>query len=326
MGICGACFLRDTAGSLGLHGNEKVAVLRPEVVGLVLGAFLWVVARGRFQARSGSHAASRFLLGMWMGIGALVFLGCPFRLCQRLGGGDGTALAGAAGLLGGVLAGLAFEKRGYTPGNTAPAPPVVGFLAPALALGLLGMFLAGGLLRGPGPEAPGPPAHAPWGLALGIALAAGAALSATGFCVVSASRQVFAPGKGMLFAAGALIVGYAAVSLATGKFKAGVEDQPAAHRDVLMNILSMALVGLTGVLAGGCPVRQIVMAGEGNGDALLGAAGILAGGALAHNLGLVSSGAGSTVPGRAAVVIGLVFCLVYAAMATKGRAAEPDPA
>ena len=36
MGFCIACFLRDTAGALGLHGAEVVQYFRPEIVGILL--------------------------------------------------------------------------------------------------------------------------------------------------------------------------------------------------------------------------------------------------------------------------------------------------
>ena len=37
MGFCIACFLRDIAGSVGMHGDAVVQYFRPEIVGLVLG-------------------------------------------------------------------------------------------------------------------------------------------------------------------------------------------------------------------------------------------------------------------------------------------------
>ena len=84
----------------------------------------------------------------------------------------------------------------------------------------------------------------------------------------------------------------------------------------------MALVGLTGALAGGCPVRQIVMTGEGNGDAFVTVAGILIGGALAHSLGIASSGAGTTSAGHTAVIVGLIVAIGYGALYTFGP--RPD--
>ncbi|MEG1879469.1 MAG: YedE-related selenium metabolism membrane protein, partial [Pseudoflavonifractor sp.] len=38
MGFCIACFLRDIAGAVGLHRAEPVQYIRPEIIGLVLGA------------------------------------------------------------------------------------------------------------------------------------------------------------------------------------------------------------------------------------------------------------------------------------------------
>jgi hypothetical protein len=285
---------------------------------VTLGALACVLVRGRFAARSGSFAATRFFFGLWMGIGALVFLGCPFRMLQRIGGGDLNALVGAAGFVAGVGLGHLFERRGYTVGKTEPVATPVGLLGPAAAVLLLVLFLRG-LLAGPGPGAAGPPDHAPWLAALGIATFAGAAMSLTGFCAVSAARQLFLKRKRMLLAAGCLVAGYAAVALLSGRFQGGSGGQPFAHEDVLWNVLPMALVGLAGVLAGGCPVRQMVMAGEGNGDAFVTVAGIAAGGAIAHNLGAVSSTAGATEPGKWAAGVGLLVAVAYAVLMTTGR-------
>jgi YedE family putative selenium metabolism protein len=329
MGICGACFLRDAAGSLGLISKPdqriepKLAYLRPEVVGLVIGAFAAALIGRRFVARSGSHAGSRFLLGVWMAIGALVFLGCPFRMLQRLGGGDGNALVGLLGFLTGVFAGLGFERRGYSIGKTSPAPVFVGLQAPAIVLVLLGMFLAGGVLLGPAAGAAGVPAHAFWLLSLGVAAVAGLLLSASGFCAVSAARQIFQRRWVMPIAALALIAGYAVVLLVAGKFHASFADQPVAHQDALWNFAAMALVGLTGALAGGCPVRQVVMAGEGNADALVTMAGLLVGGAVAHDLALASTPAGPTGGGKIAVIVGIVWAAIYAFGITRASARAP---
>ena len=52
----------------------------------------------------------------------------------------------------------------------------------------------------------------------------------------------------------------------------------------------MYAVGFAAVLAGGCPLRQLVLAGQGSSDAGVTVIGMFAGGALAHNLGLAASG------------------------------------
>lgn len=315
MGVCGACFLRDLAGALSL-GAKGPAVFRPEVAGIVLGATLLALVRGRFVARSGSHAVARFALGGLMAIGALVFLGCPFRTLQRLGAGDLNAWVALPGLLAGVGAGLLLERRGYSVGKTSPAPTAVGLVGPVAIAGVLAAFLAGGALKGPGPGESGGPAHAPWAWSLSISAFAGVALSATGFCTISAARQAFTRPKPMLLAAAAIVVAFGAVSAATGRFSASF-SAPLAHSDALWGALGLALVGLSGALAGGCPVRQMVMTGEGNGDAFVTVAGLVTGGALAHAWGLVSVptspgvAGGATEAGRIAVVVGLAAALAF---------------
>ena len=44
MAFCIACFLRDMAGSLGMHQAAVVQYMRPEIIGLVLGSFIISVA------------------------------------------------------------------------------------------------------------------------------------------------------------------------------------------------------------------------------------------------------------------------------------------
>jgi YedE family putative selenium metabolism protein len=326
MGLCGACFLRDISGALGLFAGDGPRIFRPEIAGIVLGAFALRLGQQKFEGRAGSFAGPRFVLGVFMGIGALVFLGCPFRMLQRLGGGDLNGVVGLGGFIAGVGAGLFFERRGYTAGKTAPVMKAAGLPAIILVAGLLALFLLDALPYGPGPgDADTPPPHAPWMIALGIALVAGALLSLTGFCAVSAARQVFIGPRRMLAATVVLIAGYAIVSVARGSFALSFENQPIAHSEHLWNVLAMALVGLTGVMAGGCPVRQVVLSGEGNGDAMVTAAGILAGGALAHSMGLASTPAGTTEPGRIAVIAGLALCLAYAIAISRANRIKAHP-
>ena len=99
MGFCIACFLRDIAGALGLHSAANVQYIRPEIIGIVLGATAAALAAREFRAKAGSSPACRFVLGMFVMIGALVFLGCPLRMVIRLGGGDLTAVAGLVGFI-----------------------------------------------------------------------------------------------------------------------------------------------------------------------------------------------------------------------------------
>ena len=74
----------------------------------------------------------------------------------------------------------------------------------------------------------------------------------------------------------------------------------------------MLVAGLTFVLGGGCPGRQLFASGEGSTDATVFALGMLFGGALAHRLGTASSAAGVSPNGPLAVGIGLAICLLIA--------------
>src|SRR5512138_2930842 len=100
MGLCVACFLRDIAGSFGgaRLNMGGVAYLRPELLGLVLGALAAAVASGQFRPRGGVAFVPRFVLGFVFMAAALVFLGCTVRVWLRLGGGDLNAATGALGL------------------------------------------------------------------------------------------------------------------------------------------------------------------------------------------------------------------------------------
>ena len=114
MGFCIACFVRDTVGALGLHRAAPVQYIRPEIIGLILGAYVLSMIRGEHQSKGGSSPIIRFILGFFVMIGALMFLGCPIRMILRLGGGDLNALFGIAGFAGGIGFGTIFLKKGYS--------------------------------------------------------------------------------------------------------------------------------------------------------------------------------------------------------------------
>ena len=88
MAFCIACFIRDTAGALGFHQAEVVQYARPEIIGLVIGAFIISVATKEYRSTAGSSPMIRFILGMVIMIGSLIFLGCPLRMVIRMSAGD----------------------------------------------------------------------------------------------------------------------------------------------------------------------------------------------------------------------------------------------
>ena len=290
MGFCIACFLRDIAGGLKLHGAAAVQYIRPEIVGLVLGACIMALATGEFKARAGSSPATRFLLGMVVMVGALVFLGCPLRMVLRMGGGDLNAFVGFVGFAVGVLIGVAFLKRGFSLKRSYTLPKGEGFILPGILLALLILFLAVPTIFAFSESGPGSK-HAPWLLSLGAALVVGALAQRSRLCMVGGIRDaVLFKDFNLLAGFGALFVTVLLGNVILGQFPGfSTYLQPISHSSQLWNLAGMALVGWGSVLLGGCPLRQLILAGEGNGDSAVTVLGMVAGAALAHNWGLAGS-------------------------------------
>ncbi|PWH16151.1 MAG: YedE-related selenium metabolism membrane protein [Anaerolineae bacterium] len=321
MGICVACFNRDIAGALGLHRAATVQYIRPEIIGFVLGALLAALLFREFKPRGGSSPLIRFLLGMFAMIGALVFLGCPWRAYLRLAGGDWNAIAGIVGLFAGIGLGIVFLKRGFSLGRSRPASPVVGWVMPIFAVLLLALLVAAPLFgrdaegkaigpiffseKGPGSQ------HAPLLLSLGAGLVIGFLAQRSRFCTVGALRDVVLLRDSHLFnGVLALLVAAFLTNLALGQFKPGFEGQPVAHTDALWNFGGMVLAGLAFTLAGGCPGRQVFLSGEGDADAAIFVLGMIVGAGVAHTYSLASSPAGVGANGPAIVLIGLVILFI----------------
>lgn len=318
MGICVACFERDIAGALGLHQAKVVQYLRPEIIGLTLGALGMSLVAREYSARMGSSPLVRFVLGMTAAIGALVFLGCPWRAILRLAGGDGNAILGVAGLAAGIFAGTVFFRNGYSLGRSKSQPSVVGFVFPLIMIVLLALRFIyppipgqeqNGILwyslKGPGSQ------YAPLLASLAVGLIVGALAQRSRFCTMGAFRDIFLFKQFHLFTGVAcMLVAAFMTNLFFDQVHFGFEGQPVAHTDGLWNFLGMALAGLAFALAGGCPGRQLFAAGEGNADAGMFALGMLAGATVAHNFATASSGAGVGANGPLAVGAGFLLCLV----------------
>ena len=105
--------------------------------------------------------------------------------------------------------------------------------------------------------------------------------------------------------------------------KAVKADSPAAME---------VLVGWGSVLLGGCPLRQLILAGEGNGDSAVTVFGMIVGAAFAHNFGLAGSAdamneakeivvGGISTNGKIAVCLGIVIMLAVSLWNMPKRAA-----
>ena len=310
MGFCIACFLRDITGAVGMHSAAKVQYVRPEIIGLVLGAFIMSVATKEFRAKAGSSPATRFVLGAFVMIGALAFLGCPLRMVLRMGGGDLNAVVGLVGFTLGIFIGIQFLKNGFSLKRAYPVGKGEGGVLPIVMTGLLILVIAVPSLFKFSEEGPGSK-HAPIAVALIVGLIVGALAQRSRLCTVGGIRDA------MMFKDFKLLYGFIAVIIAviignfiTGNFNLGFEGQPVAHTDGLWNALGMALVGWGSVLLGGCPLRQLVLAGEGSADSTITVLGMMVGAALCHNFGLASSANGPTQNGMIAVVIGFVVVAI----------------
>jgi len=321
MGICMACFERDIAGALGMHRAAIVQYLRPEIPAFLLGSFIAAIAFREFRFRSGSAPIVRFFLGMTAMIGALVFLGCPWRAMLRLAGGDWNAIVGIAGLIVGVSVGVLFLKKGFSLGRAHPERTGFGLMMPFIMLALLILAViypsygdTAALFRSEsGPGSMG----APILISIGVALLVGFLAQRTRFCTMGAVRDVILMRDFHLMSGVIALVAAAFVmNLIFGQFHPGftlglndageVINQPAAHTNQLLNFGGMVLAGLSFALAGGCPGRQIFLAGEGDGDAGVFVLGMFTGAAVAHNFLMVG-----TQPNATWIVgIGLVFVLL----------------
>jgi hypothetical protein len=152
--------------------------------------------------------------------------------------------------------------------------------------------------------------HAPPLASLAIGLAVGALAQRSKFCVSGALRNFFLTRSARMLG-GLLLLFVAAltVNVAAGMFHPGLYDQPASHLDFGWAAGGMFLVGLGAVLIGGCPFRQLVMAGEGDADAGVAVLGMLVAGGLVQSWGLRSTIAGATPAGKLATLIGLALVL-----------------
>ena len=324
MGFCIACFLRDTVGGLGLHRAAAVQYIRPEIIGLVLGSFGVALIKKEFSAKGGSAPVTRFVLGFFVMIGCLMFLGCPFRMILRLAGGDLNALLGLLGFVLGILAGVFFLKRGYSLKRTYAQSKLDGIIFPVIQVVVFILLVAAPAFiffteAGGGPGAK----HAAIAISLIAGLIVGALAQRTRLCMVGGIRDV------VLFREPKLLMGFGAIlvsalicnlvlTAATGTsfFHLGFAEQPVAHTDGLWNCLGMLLVGFGCVLLGGCPLRQLVLSGEGNSDSAVTVLGLIVGAAFAHNFGLASSANGPTGAGKIAVIVGIVVVALIACLNT----------
>ena len=242
----------------------------------------------------------------------------------RMSAGDLNAWVALIGFILGVGTGVIALKKGFSLGRAHAANRMNGYVLPVLMAGILVLALATTLLKssesGPGSM------HAPILMSLIGGLVFGAVAQKSRMCFAGSIRDVILMRNfDLLTIIGGFFVVMLVFNMATGRFAAAF-DTPGiiAHSEHLWNILGMYAVGFAAVLAGGCPLRQLILAGQGSSDSAVTVLGMFAGAALAHNFGLAASAtavnaetqevvAGS-VPlyGKAAVIISIAVCFLIA--------------
>ena len=299
MGFCIACIIRDIAGGIKLHTAAPVRYVRPEIIGLILGSFIISLATKEFNARGGSSPMLRFCIGVMVMIGCLAFLGCPFRMVLRLSAGDLNALIGLLGFAAGIGCGSFFLSKGFSLGRSHRQVSLEGSVIISLCAGLVVGVLA----------------------------------QRTRMCMAGGFRDIY------LLKDATLITGFIALfifalimNLITGNFKIGFASQPVAHSAHIWNFLGMFVCGLGCTMLGGCPLRQLILAGEGNSDSAITVVGLLTGAAISHNFGLAGSAdsvvegaykvGGISTNGKVAVVACIVILLAIACAKTFGKKKE----
>jgi len=313
MAICIACFIRDSAGAMKLQTNETVQYLRPEIIGIIVGACVMAFIGKEFKATAGSSPFTRFALGFIVMIGCLIFLGCPLRMVLRMAAGDLNAWVALIGFAAGILTGVFFLKKGFSLGRAETVKKGEGLILPIVVVALFILSVTSTVFAvsqsGPGSM------HAPVVLSLIGGIAFGMLAQRSRLCFAGGLRDLALVRDGWgLVVIGILFAGVLIFNVVNGSFHVSFTDQPIAHTEALWNILGMYVVGFGVTLLGGCPLRQLVLAGSGSGDSAVTFVGLLVGAVFAHNFGLASSANGTTEAGQIATIVCIVLLFIIAAV------------
>lgn len=313
MAICIACFIRDSAGAMKLQTNETVQYLRPEIIGIIVGACVMAFIGKEFKATAGSSPFTRFALGFIVMVGCLIFLGCPLRMVLRMAAGDLNAWVALIGFAAGILTGVFFLKKGFSLGRAETVKKGEGLILPIVVVALFILSVTSTVFAvsqsGPGSM------HAPVVLSLIGGIAFGMLAQRSRLCFAGGLRDLALVRDGWgLVVIGILFAGVLIFNVVNGSFHVSFTDQPIAHTEALWNILGMYVVGFGATLLGGCPLRQLVLAGSGSGDSAVTFVGLLVGAAFAHNFGLASSANGTTEAGQIATIVCIVLLFIIAAV------------
>ena len=234
---------------------------------------------------------------------------CPVRAVLRLAGGDLNGITAIGGIIVGAAIGILFLRNGFNLGRATKTHSAAGWVTPLLMFGvlLLAIFTPGFIFAsesGPGAL------HAALWLSLIIGILVGVLAQRTRMCFVGGWRDLIMVRDTYLFLGiAAFFIGAIIINAVFGYINLGFVDQPIAHDNHLWNFLGMVLVGLACTLLGGCPLRQLILSGEGDIDASVTVLGLIVGAAVAHNFFTTASPSGLGDNSIVAIILGLAFCL-----------------
>lgn len=177
---------------------------------------------------------------------------------------------GLVGFVAGILTGTVFLKKGYTLKRSYKMPKLEGSIYPAFQIVMLLLLAAApAFIHFTEPEGGCGAKHAAIIIALAAGIIVGILAQRTRLCMVGGIRDA------VLFKEYKLLFGFAAILVTalvmnlilgavtgTSYFNPGFAGQPIAHTDGLWNALGMYLAGFGCILLGGCPLRQLILAGE----------------------------------------------------------------
>ena len=242
----------------------------------------------------------------------------------RMSAGDLNAWVAFVGFILGVGTGVFALKKGFSLGRAHITNKASGAVLPAIVVGILILATCTTLLKvsqaGPGSM------HAPIIASLVGGLVFGAFAQKSRMCFAGSIRDIILMKNfDLISVIAGLFVVMLVFNIATGRFVVGFNTPGViAHSEHLWNILGMYTVGFAAVLAGGCPLRQLILAGQGSSDSAVTVVGMFVGAAICHNFGLAASGtalnpetkevvAGAVpVNGKVACIICIVICFIIA--------------
>ncbi len=267
MAICIACFVRDTAGAMKLQTNEKrCSTCAPKSLASLLALAL---AFGEQGIQGNSWFFPLYPLSFWFCNDDWLPDLSAARMVLRMAGGDLNAwVAALIGFAAGNGVGVLFLKKGFSLGRAETVKKAEGlhssYYCCCRHLGALPPLCCRSSCR---VLAACICSFHQWRFPLSLSARAFASPAA---CVTPSWYVMVG-----FVVIGILFAGVLIYNLASGHFNLSFADQPIARTDALWNILGMFVWGFQRYALGGCPLRQMVLAGSGSGDSAVTFIGLL---------------------------------------------------